>query len=175
MDEAIQQTNFLYTGLAFLVSFIALFGFLAKANVVLRIVWEVAFLLVGVFIIKGFYDKKRLFKTATAFYVVNLVLAVIVRGFIKGDIMTNVFFVFSLVLFAIGLLFSVIQMKRKGVMVHIEVPKIDKAPKMDLEPVDIEAIAKAPAVESYGKKPKKAKKKTAKKKKAKKKAKKAKK
>lgn len=176
MGDRTEPINFLYAGLLFVVSFIALFGFLAKAAVVVRVVWELAFLILGLLIVKTFADKAKMFKLSALFYAVNLVVLIIAKFFIAGNITTNIFFVLGIVLMAAGFAYSIMQTKEKKAVAGIQIPKVEVSEqgvaKIEEAPETTE-LEEAPKVETYGKKTvKKTAKKVAKKKTAKKKAKK---
>jgi hypothetical protein len=166
--------RFLYAGLLYVVSFIALFGFLTEANALVKIVWELAYLIIGLLIVRHFFVKKT-FGAAAVFYAVNLILIIIAKFFIAGTVLTNVFFVIALVLMAAAFVFSIIAKGKKKEeiqeMPELSIPKIEEAPTIEeiTEPAKVEAYGVEKPVKKAAKPKKKTVKKKAKKKKAKKK------
>jgi len=102
---------FLTNGLILIVSFIALFGFLAPLMTVWKIVWEVAFLLAGICLARSI-SKINLFGLSI-FYALNILLLLIVRLFVSISGTALAFYALALVLMALGLVVSVTNIGKK--------------------------------------------------------------
>ena len=169
----VEPIKFLYAGLVYLVSFIALFGFLAEANHAIKIIWEIAYLIIGLFILRAVYTRKTMFGASATFYAVNLILLIIAKVLIEGTALNIMFFVFGIILMAGGFVFSILQMKGKEKQIvpepEMEIPVVPEVPKVEITEIPEIKVEEKPKVVKKAKK--KAKKKTTKKK-AKKKAKK---
>jgi hypothetical protein len=148
---------FLTSGIILVVSFIALAGFLNNIVSIWKIIWELAYLVLGALIIRLAVSNKA-FLYSSVFYAVNLLIVVIVKILGVGSAF---FATLAILLMAAGFVFSVLNIARKHKPVHVAHKEMEEAFK------DIESKPSLAISEYYGEAPKpkkKAKKKTKKKK-----------
>jgi hypothetical protein len=96
---------FLTNGLILLVSFIALFGFLSPLASVLKIVWEIFFLVIGLILVNK-VCKANLFMLSV-FYSANIIIMIALKLFVDVSGIALVFYIISLVLMSLGIVSAV--------------------------------------------------------------------
>lgn len=112
MDNRNKSLLFLTSGIVFVVSFIAIAGLLTNVISLWKIIWELAFLIIGALIIRKMVSRAAFFYSII-FYAVNLIIVVILQVMGVGSVF---FSTLAILLLAVGFVLSIFGMggrKRK--------------------------------------------------------------